>query len=355
MSVEALIATLAQKSEQQESNLIHRAFGFELAGVSIESRTAEFIFSSEAIDSHDEIVKQDWMQRIKRYEANPVVLYNHNKSGLMGLGGEPEDTLPIGFTTNLRVEGGQLRGTVNFVLESANPMAELVWQGVVQRSIRAGSVGFRPHKVSIEKHDGVEIVVMSENELYEFSICPMGSNPEATISGKNLQAKERSTLLAIAETTAKAAEQERKTMDTIEELKATVAALESKTASLETDLAKRKEAEKELVALQACLVESRDVAATLQKRVEHFESELIAKEVSDLVGKKITPAQCDQFVELRASMGKEKFEDFVAKFPEMTLTQSVTGDKQANNKSTTNGVVERAKKAAAEAIAAHGR
>lgn len=142
-----------------------------------EKRSVRVVASSTAIDSYGEIVEQSF--RLERYQRNPVVLYGHNKSGILGLGGAPEDTLPIGYASELGVSGGKLLATLNFVDEKANPLAPLVFEGFKQGSIRAVSIGFYPHEVREETRNGEDVFVLSQNELFEISVVPMGANPDA--------------------------------------------------------------------------------------------------------------------------------------------------------------------------------
>jgi phage head maturation protease len=142
-----------------------------------EKRSVRVIASSTAIDSYGEIVEQSF--RLERYQRNPVVLYGHNKSGILGMGGDPEDTLPIGYATELGISGGKLLATLNFVDEKANPLAPMVFEGFRQGSIRAVSIGFFPHEVREETRNGEDVYVLSQNELFEISVVPMGANPDA--------------------------------------------------------------------------------------------------------------------------------------------------------------------------------
>ncbi len=136
-------------------------------------RQVPFVASTEAIDSYGEIVKQNW--RLERYLNNPVVLYNHQRFG---------DDLPIG-TATVSVVSGRLECVITFVTADANPLAERVWQSVRQRSLRAVSVGFRPHDVRMEIHNDREIYILDDNELFEISVTPIGANPEALAKAKS--------------------------------------------------------------------------------------------------------------------------------------------------------------------------
>src|SRR5688572_13844767 len=102
--------------ELKTANLITRA-------IDATSRSVDAIFSTEAIDSHGEIVDQATWQ-LARYKANPVVLWNHGimESSPWSFGGavRPEDMLPIGRAENVRIEAGALQARVVF---ASTPLA----------------------------------------------------------------------------------------------------------------------------------------------------------------------------------------------------------------------------------------
>ncbi len=142
---------------------------FEIRAMADESRSVDVIASTAAMDSYGEIVEQDWI--LERFLANPIVLYAHNRW----------DALPIGCADRVRVEDGALQMRLNFVTGDANPLAEQVWQSIKQKSLRTVSVGFAPGDYRIEKRDGVEVLVLSKNELHEISVVPIPANPEAVM------------------------------------------------------------------------------------------------------------------------------------------------------------------------------
>lgn len=149
------------------NKLLRLSYGFEVRALADEKRSVDVVASTAAIDGYGEIVAQDW--DLTRYLANPVVLYGHNSWDL-----------PIGHASNVRVENGKLLATLNFVDEKASLMAERVWQGIKQGSLRAVSVGFRTkNKPSSVDLDGKTTLVLSGNELIEISVVPIPANPEA--------------------------------------------------------------------------------------------------------------------------------------------------------------------------------
>ena len=73
-----------------------------------------------------------------------------------------------------------------FASAKANPLAEQVWQSVQERTLRAVSVGFKPREVRKETRDDKDVYVLSDNDLYEISVVPIPSNPEALTRMKAL-------------------------------------------------------------------------------------------------------------------------------------------------------------------------
>src|SRR5206468_1279430 len=121
--------------ETRVDDILRRAFAVQCKAQGENSRAIDVIASTDAVDLDNEVLVQDWS--LERYRANPVVLYFHN-----WISSEPEDTLPIGFATDVGVIDGRLQATLNFVDEKASELAERCYQGFRQGSLRAVSVGF---------------------------------------------------------------------------------------------------------------------------------------------------------------------------------------------------------------------
>lgn len=142
-----------------------------------DSRAIDFVCSTDAIDAYAESVSQDW--DLTRYRQNPVVLFCHSAgSGLFG-SVDPSDRIPIGRAENVRVEGGKLMARIVLATEDVSPLAEKVYRAIKSGMLNAVSVGFRPNDVREEKRDGRDVLVLSQNELYEISIVDIPANPEA--------------------------------------------------------------------------------------------------------------------------------------------------------------------------------
>jgi HK97 family phage prohead protease len=163
-----------------DAGVVHSRATVDAASVSPETRTVEVIASTEDLDGHGTIVKQNW--RLDRFRENPMVLFSHEAR-----------ELPIGLASDVRVTDGQLRARIEFNSEEENERAEKVWKNVKGKKIRGVSVGFRPHSVKFEKHEDREVMVLDDNELLEISFTPIPSNPKAMAQLRSLAEAERET------------------------------------------------------------------------------------------------------------------------------------------------------------------
>lgn len=150
--------------ERPSPVLFCRAAAVE-GSVDEEARTIDYVASTEDIDGHGTIVRQNW--RLERFKPSGVVLYAHD-----------DDELPIG-TATCQVADGQLRARVKFSTAALNPTAEMVWQNVKAGVIRGISPGFIPHSITCETLNDRQVCVLDDNELYELSITPCPSNMNA--------------------------------------------------------------------------------------------------------------------------------------------------------------------------------
>lgn len=132
------------------------------ASVDATRRYAEFVASTDGVDSHGTIVRQNW--NLDRYRKNPIVLWNHCTDD------------PIG-TAEMRLENGQLIAGVTFA--SGTEDSEEVWTLVQQGVLRAVSVGFRPSAFELVEMGDDFVVVYDAPELYELSVVSIPSNPDS--------------------------------------------------------------------------------------------------------------------------------------------------------------------------------
>lgn len=325
--------------------LVTRSHGLLIRAIREKDREADFIASTDTIDSYDEVIDQaSW--RLDRFRSNPVILYGHQSY-----------ELPIGQATRCEIVNGQLECTIRFASAEANPRAEQVWQLVKEKTLRAVSVGFRPSDGKYELRDNKEVFVLYGCDLREISVVAIGANPDALAKMKS------AALLARAE---KSAEQNpgpktnvavdsknksaandgapEKNMDPKElqdrlekseasliSAKAAEKAATDKLASVELELATAKKANDTLSTEKSAfeaqtktLAEQRDAE---KKRADEAEEKLVELEVDGLVGKKIKAAEKADFVALR-KLNKDLFDKMVAQRSDLgVLEKAIAGSK----------------------------
>lgn len=291
-----------------------------------DAREVDFVCSTEALDSWGTILEQDW--DLKRYKANPVVLFAHKSRDL-----------PIGQGRNVRVEGTgserQLVATVWF--SDKHQTAREVWELVREKTLRGISVGFDFKSYRFEMEKDVEYLILSDLELIELSVTPCPANPDCL---SQLRARASAPLTRGADvapapspTPPKPAQRsaEKTTMDEkqIEELQKRTAELTLKNAEIEARAKALTEERESLTKSVATLTSERDAATSKleleTKRADEAETIINKLEVRALVGKKITPAEEPEFVELR-STNKALYERMLAKKDDMPHEKQVIPD-----------------------------
>ncbi len=296
----------------------------EVRAVNVEERSIEVVASTDALDSHGDIVEQDW--DLKRYKKNPVILWNHNRFESSGwsMGGavRPEDLLPIGRAENVRVEDGKLIAKIIFASAEAHPLAERVFQLFREKVLRAVSVGFRPGKVTEELKNGRKVFRLSECELREISAVPIGSNAEAVAKSIDFELEHLAAMVTKEAQGAKEIEN----MSTPEEQKALEAekvargilekeaeGLRDKVKTLEAELS----AEKSLVAK---LEGERDAAV---KSLGETREKLSKGELDARQGRKFAPSEREELEGLAKEVGIDRVCKLLDARPDVAITSGV--------------------------------
>lgn len=129
------------------------------------------MISTGAVDrDHETLAVDGW--KLDEYRRNPVVLWCHDQR-----------TPPIGRAVSIVTRAGQIRARVEFAPADVHPLAGTIKALVAGGFISATSVGFAPLKYAWnEKRGGMDFI---EQELLEFSLVGVPSNPEALIAGKS--------------------------------------------------------------------------------------------------------------------------------------------------------------------------
>lgn len=328
--------------------IVRRDDGIRQKAVRVEKREIDYVASSDAIDSYDEVVEQTW--RLERFLANPVALWAHQSR-------EP----PIGRCPRIEMVAAKLECTINFMPADLNPKADQVFRMGVDGWVKAVSVGFRPRTIRWEKRDGRDIYVLADNELVEISVTPIGANPEALAKDAGLEefrsipAREyvarhlaahpanpkgasRSVSFPTPQSTAPTTVRGLETsMNLEEQLKAEntklVGDLAVVKSQLELATTQKSTVEAERDALRSTAKAFEEKAAELTKELaakdeaikaanaakEAAEGKLVELEVDGLIGKKLTPAQKETFVAL-AKKDHASFELVVKGLPDLPFT-----------------------------------
>ena len=126
----------------------------------------DFVASTEIEDSHETIIRSNW--NLKRYTANPVLLWMH---------GRMNDFPAIGNVEMLKRAGTTHEGTAVFddTTQLDRDVADKYEKGV----LKGFSIGFYPNTVQFERIDGEDVLVLDDIELLEISCVNVPSNPEA--------------------------------------------------------------------------------------------------------------------------------------------------------------------------------
>lgn len=324
------------------------------ASIDEQARTCEFVASTETIDAHGTVVKQDW--RLDRFASNPVVLFNHDAC------------CPIG-TANVRVEqseeGPCLMARVNFATGDAE--AERCWALVKQGVLRGMSVGFRPGRAAFEDRDGREVVVLENPELFEVSVCSMPSNPDALareqvdILKRSLMAKPKTEAEQSPAPAAVTEEREAPASPAPAAQQTTTVATVTRTEHDAVVRALQSTIEQKQAAVAAAderAAKAEERAAAAEQRIKQLDGERLARKVEDLVGKKITPAQRETFLSL-AQESERSFDAVVASLPDLGVApgQQVipdSGNEVRATDSADDAAVDRLNKLAVERMAQTG-
>lgn len=138
-----------------------------------ENREAEFVISTEAPDTYGTVFKVSGWD-LSRYEKNPIVCYQHKSSS-----DNPDMILG---TSTVRIDGAELIGVVRFESAEINPLAEKIWQKVQAGTLRMASISAnikRGHWGDKKLGEDPDMIYFDEQELREWSVVALGSNPEA--------------------------------------------------------------------------------------------------------------------------------------------------------------------------------
>lgn len=133
-------------------------------------RKLTFTISTAAVDrDKDTLDPKGWV--LDGYRDNPVVLWAHDSK-----------SLPIARASEVRITPDGLEAVAEFPTAEDYPFADQVYRLAKAGFINATSVGFIPHEGQFNKSRGG--YDWTSQELIEFSLVPVPSNPEALIQAR---------------------------------------------------------------------------------------------------------------------------------------------------------------------------
>lgn len=314
----------------QQTDIVCRAFGLTVRAINESERSIDVVASTSALDSYDEIVEQEW--DLRRYAKNPVILWCHDSRDF-----------PIGTAENVSTSTGELTCTIKFASKEANPEAERAWLLAKEKVLRGVSVGFRSHDRRWEKRDDRDVYVLRKNELYEISMVPVPANPDGlSRDGAAEFIRQKSADFQTFKAGSASVQLENTQMD--EKLLAEkTAELAQKSAEVTKLTERAAQLERDLSAANTALKATEERAEKAETKVKELESASVESDVAALVGKKITPDQKSEYVELRETWGAKKFEAFVKKMPDLSLTKSVIDADTETNTASKGGAAKASK------------
>ncbi len=144
-----------------------------------------FVLSSNAVDRQGEVVNPKGID-LKNFKKNPIVAWAHKALGTMFEPPHEDDIIGKVDQVSLEKTDTKLTGDVLFNLtlnedgSSKDVRGTKIFNKLNAGILNAGSIGFRSIKRS-EKNakEGQTGVTHVKSELIEFSIVPLGANPEA--------------------------------------------------------------------------------------------------------------------------------------------------------------------------------
>ena len=152
-----------------ERHAVVRAVSDEM----LAKRQVEFVISTEAPDTYGTVFRASGWD-LRRYQNNPVVFYVHKSNS-------DNPDLLVG-TSSIRQEGTETIGLVTFEEAEINPLAEKILRKIAAGTLRMASISAIPkkgHWGDEKLGEDRDILYFDEQELLEWSIVPIGSNPEA--------------------------------------------------------------------------------------------------------------------------------------------------------------------------------
>jgi HK97 family phage prohead protease len=166
---------ICEGKEIDENMYVNKFFDTEIKEIEGLDLRLQFAISTGSVDrDNDTIDPFGW--ELRNYRKNPVVLWAHNY-----------DELPVGRSIREWVEDDRLKSEAEFTSRELYPFGFMVLQMLRNKFLNTTSVGFKPKEWMFADDENREFGVdFIKQELLEYSIVPVPSNPEALVDAKGV-------------------------------------------------------------------------------------------------------------------------------------------------------------------------
>jgi hypothetical protein len=163
-----------------------RRTDYTVRATSLGGRRVRFVITTGALDRHGSRIDPRGM-RAENFLKNPVFLWNHQREA-------SDPSVVLGRVVGLQATDRAVVADVEFLPAGVNQKADLALWLVQNRFLRSVSIGLGvpPDAAPPTRKNGVEEI--PEWELWEVSLVPVGSNPEA-LAVRRLLSQRRSVLM----------------------------------------------------------------------------------------------------------------------------------------------------------------
>jgi hypothetical protein len=166
------------KQNKMENRILHIPAQVRGGEFAEDQREFDFVITTDQVDSFRTVFAPEGWD-FTRYQQNPVVFYNHRSGG-----DDPDDL--VGITVKGPYQEKMEDGSTAFVArvrlepEDVNPKAEKIRKKIINGSIRMASIGAAVYDAEYrDGEDDERILTFTRQELFEWSIVNVGSNPGA--------------------------------------------------------------------------------------------------------------------------------------------------------------------------------
>src|SRR6266851_4079165 len=163
----------AANSGTTDGLALRKAFAVETKVIDPAERTIDFVISTATVDRmHDSIAVDGW--QYDNYMRAPVVLWCHDSS-----------SPPVGKALSVSKTADALLSRAQFMRADLSAFADMIFRMYQEKFLNAVSVGFIPTKYNFSAETGREFGLdFIEQELLEYSCCPVPANPEALVGAR---------------------------------------------------------------------------------------------------------------------------------------------------------------------------